>query len=132
MPSVPGPASVRTIGPFLGGGEIDRGMRVPVTVFVRVVARAGHADQVLELLLTNPRRVEAGEPGNVVFGVHRSTRNPNEFWLYETWRDRAALAGHQRGAPYRAYREALEPLLEPDSGLEIDTVPVTVLGYPLP
>jgi len=35
-------------------------------------AREGEADRVLELLLTNPRPIEQGERGNIVFGVHRS------------------------------------------------------------
>jgi Antibiotic biosynthesis monooxygenase len=54
-----------------------------VTYFVRMVAKAGQADNVLDLLLVNPRRIEEGEQGNIVFGVHRSIDNPNEFWLYE-------------------------------------------------
>src|SRR5205814_5667247 len=36
-----------------------------VTYFVRMVAEEDQADRVLELLLSNPRRIEAGEPGNV-------------------------------------------------------------------
>jgi hypothetical protein len=31
------------------------------------------------------------EQGNRLW-VHRSTDNPNEFWLYETWADEAAVA----------------------------------------
>jgi hypothetical protein len=40
------------------------------------------AEAVQELLLSNPRRIEQGEQGNLAFGVHRSTDNSNEFWLY--------------------------------------------------
>ena len=54
-----------------------------VTYFVRMVAKQGQAGAVQDLLLTNPRRIEQGEPGNLAFGVHRFTDNPNEFWLYE-------------------------------------------------
>jgi quinol monooxygenase YgiN len=54
------------------------------TYFVRMVARPGQAEAVQELLLTNPRRIEQGERGNLAFGVHRSTDNQNAFWLYET------------------------------------------------
>lgn len=53
-----------------------------VTYFVRMVARQGQAEAVQELLLSNPRRIEQGEQGNLAFGVHRSTDNSNEFWLY--------------------------------------------------
>jgi autoinducer 2-degrading protein len=104
-----------------------------VTYFVRMVAKPGQADAVQELLLTNPRRIEQGEPGNLAFGVHRSTDNPNEFWLYETWVDEAAVQAHERGEAFKQYKETLRPLVEPDSVLFGNTVPIKVLGYgPLP
>jgi hypothetical protein len=53
------------------------------------------------LLLTNPRRIEQGEHGNLAFGVHRSTDNPKEFWLYEIWVDEAAVQAHERGDTWR-------------------------------
>ena len=65
-----------------------------VSYFVRMVAKPGQAEAVKDLLLTNPRRIEQGEPGNLAFGVHRSTDNPNEFWLYETWVNEAAVQAH--------------------------------------
>ena len=40
-----------------------------VTYFVQMVAKPGQAEAVQELLLTNPRRIEQGEPGNLAFGV---------------------------------------------------------------
>jgi hypothetical protein len=67
--------------------------------------------------LTNPRRIEQGEPGNLAFGVHRSTDNPNEFWLYETWVDEAAVQAHESGDAFKQYKETLQPLVEPDSVL---------------
>jgi quinol monooxygenase YgiN len=104
-----------------------------VTSFVRMVAKPGQAEAVQELLLTNPRRIEQGEPGNLAFGVHRSSHNPNEFWLYETWADEAAVEAHESGEAFKQYKEALRPPVEPDSVLIGNTVPVKVLGYgPLP
>jgi quinol monooxygenase YgiN len=105
----------------------------PVTYFVRMVAKDGKAEDVLDLLLINPRRIEAGEPGNIAFGVHRSTDNPNEFWLYETWESQAAVEAHESGEEFLHYKEALRPLVDPDSVLFGNTVPIKVLGYgPLP
>ena len=66
-----------------------------VTYFVRMVAKEGQADNVLDLLLVNPKRIEDGEKGNIVFGVHRSLDNPNEFWLYETWESEEAANKHE-------------------------------------
>jgi len=95
--------------------------------------QAGQAEAVQELLLTNPRRIEQGEPGNLAFGVHRSTDNPNEFWLYETWVDEAAVQAHESGDAFQQYKETLRPLVEPESVLFGNTVPIKVLGYgPLP
>ncbi len=102
-----------------------------VTYFVRMVAKQGKAEEVLELLLQNPRRIEQGEPGNVVFGVHRSVDDPNEFWLYETWASEEAVQAHESGAAFQRYKQALRPLVEPDSVLFGNCVPVKVLGYSL-
>jgi quinol monooxygenase YgiN len=102
-----------------------------VTYFVRMIAKEGQADAVLELLLSNPRRIEAGETGNLAFGVHRSTVNPNEFWLYETWEDEEAANRHESGEAFREYRKAIGPLVEPDSVVFGNTVPIKVLGYSL-
>lgn len=104
----------------------------PVTYFVRMVAKEGEAERVLELLLSNPRRIEQGEPGNLAFGVHRSTENPNEFWLYETWESEAAVEAHESGEAFGRYKEELRPLVEEDSVLFGNAVPVKVLGYELP
>jgi quinol monooxygenase YgiN len=92
----------------------------------------GQADRVLELLLENPRRIEQGEPGNLAFGVHRSVDDPNEFWLYETWVDEAAVEAHESGDAFPRYKEELRPLVDPESVLFGNTVPVKVLGYELP
>jgi hypothetical protein len=78
-----------------------------VTYFIRMVAKEGKAEEVQQLLLENPRRIEQGEPGNLAFGVHRSIDNPNEFWLYETLgvrgsggsaRERRSVSAVQGGA----------------------------------
>jgi quinol monooxygenase YgiN len=98
-----------------------------------MVAKPGQAEAVQELLLTNPRRIEQGEQGNLAFGVHRSTDNPNEFWLYETWVDEAAVQAHESGDAFKQYKETLRPLVEPESVIFGNTVPIKVLGYgPLP
>lgn len=100
-----------------------------VTYFVRMVARQGKGEEVQQLLLENPRRIEQGEPGNLAFGVHRSIDNPDEFWLYETWASEEAVQTHESGAAFQRYKEALRPLVDPNSVLFGNCVPVKVLGY---
>ena len=104
----------------------------PVTYFVRMVAKEGQADAVEELLLENPRRIEAGEPGNLAFAVHRSHENPNEFWLYETWESEEAVERHESGEAFASYKERLRPLVDPDSVTFGNATPIKVLGYELP
>jgi quinol monooxygenase YgiN len=103
----------------------------PVTYIVRMVAKPGKADEVLDLLLTNPRRIEAGEPGNLAFAVHRSNDDPNEFWLYETWESQEAVEAHESGPVFTSYKDRLRPLVDPASVIFGNTSPVVVLGYDL-
>jgi hypothetical protein len=47
--------------------------------------------------------------------------------------DETAVRAHESGEAFRQYKEALRPLVEPDSVLFGNTVPIKVLGYgPLP
>jgi quinol monooxygenase YgiN len=80
-------------------------------------ARLATPGEVQQLLLENPRRIEQGEPGNLAFGVHRSIDNPDEFWLYATWTSGEAVEAHESGAAFQRYKEALRPLVDPDSVL---------------
>jgi quinol monooxygenase YgiN len=100
-----------------------------VTYFVRMVAKEGMAEEVKELLLTNVRRIQQGEQGNLAFSVHRSTDNRNEFWLYETWESEEAVEAHESGSAFQQYKERLRPMVEGDSVLFGNTTPIAVLGY---
>ena len=105
----------------------------PITYIVRMTANEGQAERVLELLLTNPRRIEAGEPGNLAFAVHRSTENPNEFWLYETWESSEAVDAHESGDAFKQYKDELRPLVDPDSVQFASCTPLKTVGFgPLP
>ena len=100
-----------------------------VAYFVRMVAKEGMAEEVQELLLTNVTRIREGEQGNLVFAVHRSMDNPNEFWLYETWESLEAVEAHESGPEFQEYKEKLRPMVEGDSVIFGNTTPIEVLGY---
>jgi quinol monooxygenase YgiN len=100
-----------------------------VTYFVRMVAKEGMAEEVQELLLTNVGRIQEGERGNLAFAVHRSTDDPNEFWLYETWESLEAVEAHESGPAFQRYKEKLRPMVEADSVIFGNTTPIAVLGY---
>jgi quinol monooxygenase YgiN len=105
---------------------------MPVSYFVRMRAIAGQEEAVREVLLTNLAQIRSGEPGNLAFAVHRSTEDPREFWLYETWTDAEAVGRHEAGEAFKAYQQRLRPLVEPDSVLFGNTEPLGSLGYALP
>jgi quinol monooxygenase YgiN len=104
----------------------------PITYFVRMTATPGNAERVLELLLENPRRIEAGEPGNLAFAVHRSNDDPATFWLYETWESEEAVNAHETGDAFARYKEQLRPLVDPDTLVFGNCTPVKVIGYRVP
>jgi quinol monooxygenase YgiN len=110
----------------------EKELVMAVTYFVRMIAKEGQAENVLNLLLVNPKRIEEGEQGNIVFGVHRSLYNPNEFWLYETWESEEAVNKHESGEAFQQYKEDLRPLVESESVVWGNTVPVKILGYTVP
>ena len=49
-----------------------------VAYFVGMIVEEGKAEEVHDTLLTNPA-IAGGEPGRVVFALHRSKDDPNEF-----------------------------------------------------
>lgn len=105
---------------------------MPVSYFVRMRAVEGQEQAVQEVLLSNMDRIRDGERGNLAFAVHRSRKDPREFWLYETWTDEDAVAEHESGAAFQSYKERLRPLVESDSLLFGDAEPLAALGYALP
>ncbi len=99
-----------------------------VTYFVRMVAKEGKAEEVRETLLTNPA-IAGEEPGRVVFALHRSRDDPNEFWIYETWESEDLVGAHESGDAFLKYRETLRPLVDGESVVWGNTEPFAVKGY---
>jgi quinol monooxygenase YgiN len=65
-----------------------------IALTVTYVFRAGEEDRAIAHLaaLTTASRTE---PGNVMWVAHRSPTNPRQFFLYEQYRDQAALDAHR-------------------------------------
>ena len=99
-----------------------------VTYFVRMKAKEGKAEEVREALLTNPA-IAGEEPGRVVFALHRSKDDPDEFWIYETWESEELVGAHESSEPFLEYRETLRPLVDGDSVVWGNTEPFAVKGY---
>lgn len=83
-----------------------------VCAVVRYRVRAG-SEQPARELLARLAAASAQEPGCLTFTVHRSLEDPQEFLLYERYRDQAALEAHRGSEHFNALAEqGLFALLE--------------------
>lgn len=84
-------------------------------VYVKV--KPEHAESFINLTLANAKG-SVKEPGNLRFDVLQSPDNPNEFVLYEAYRDEEAAKAHKTTPHYLAWREAVaEWMAEPRRGV---------------
>ena len=69
-----------------------------IVLAVTWVAKEGQEEKAAEILR---RLTEASlrEPGCLMYAVHRHRDNPRQFFLYEKYKDEAALEAH-RQAPH--------------------------------
>lgn len=69
-----------------------------IVLAVTWIAHAGRAEEAAELFrrLTEESR---NEPGCLMYVVHRHTEDPRHFFIYEQYRDDAALEAH-RNTPH--------------------------------
>jgi quinol monooxygenase YgiN len=84
-------------------------------------------DKTLELLRAVARQSRK-EAGNLRFEILQRVNQPDQFVVLEAWKDKDAHAAHAAGAPAKAFREKLEPLLRgpyderPHTALEVGEV----------
>jgi quinol monooxygenase YgiN len=80
------------------------------------MANAGHEDEVATIfrkLQTASRR----EPGCLMYVVHRHRTDPHRFFIYEQYRDQAALDAHRNSEHFQQYAmEALKNIGERKEG----------------
>jgi (4S)-4-hydroxy-5-phosphonooxypentane-2,3-dione isomerase len=59
------------------------------------------------------------EPGNLRFDVLQQADDPNQFILYEVYRDEAAMKAHKETQHYARWAEAVAPwMAEPRKGVK--------------
>jgi len=79
-----------------------------VTVVARLRAAPGKGDALAALLTEQVSVVRKAEPGCLAYRLHRSAKDADLFFFYETYVDDAAFDAH-RNAPYlAAYRQRRE------------------------
>ena len=65
-----------------------------IAVVVRQKILPRHLQEYLRVMLEHARRSLAEEPGCLRFDVVQAEDDPTEVWLYELYRDRAAVEAH--------------------------------------
>ncbi|MCC7039897.1 MAG: antibiotic biosynthesis monooxygenase [Burkholderiales bacterium] len=80
-------------------------MDKPITIVARIRAAAGKGDALAALLTEQAGVVRASEPGCLAYRLHRSTKDPDLFVFYETYRDAAAEAAHHASPHIAAFRK---------------------------
>ncbi|MBF8221479.1 putative quinol monooxygenase [Halomonas sp. 328] len=84
-------------------------------IIVKTQLKPGQRERFLEAMLPNAAASVREEPGCHVFDVLEDQQDPNLFYLYEIYRDEAALAEHKLTPHYQASREVVNPLIEQQS-----------------
>jgi quinol monooxygenase YgiN len=76
-----------------------------LTVVAKLRAAKGKGDALAALLREQVAAVRAAEPGCLVYRPHRSTKDPEQFYFYEQYRDDAAFDLHRKAPHLAAFRE---------------------------
>ena len=84
-----------------------------VVLYAEFTAVPGEADGVAALI-ADYARIVRDEPGNVVFDVYRRDEQPDRFFVFEIYRDRAAFETHLAGTAGREFNAALSPRIVED------------------
>ena len=71
-----------------------------ICVAVTYIIQQGHEAEAVDLFRKMSEHTHK-EPGNIMYVVHRSPNEPRRFFLYEQYKDQAALDVH-RSADYFA------------------------------
>ncbi|MGC5172200.1 putative quinol monooxygenase [Microbacterium sp. DT81.1] len=85
-----------------------------VVLYAEFTARSGEAEEVQRLLKAFTTAVR-GEPGNLAFEPYRRVDDPDRFFVFEIYRDRAAFEAHLSADHGRPFNSALEPLIREDA-----------------
>ena len=92
-------------------------------IFVTINIKDGFADEFAAASLGDGQGSVRDEENCFRFDILRSPDNPNQFYLYEVYANRAAHATHREQPHYVAWRSAVEHMFEGDLGrVEMETV----------
>jgi quinol monooxygenase YgiN len=73
-----------------------------VVLAVTWTANPGHENEVAEIF-TKLQTASRQEPGCLMYTVHRHKTDPRHFFIYEQYRDQAALEAHRNSPHFQEY-----------------------------
>ncbi|MGE3807493.1 MAG: putative quinol monooxygenase [Gemmataceae bacterium] len=91
----------------------------PFTMLVLIKVKEGEAAKFEEAFVAAIKATRK-EKGNLVYNLNRSLDNPNEFVVFERWKDFAALESHINSKHIQMLLKTVIPLL--DAPPEIDVL----------
>ena len=77
-----------------------------LVLMVNVKVKQGRRDEFKEIIRVDAESTSSKEEGNFQFNVIQDNDDPNSFFLYEVYRDQAALEAHRSMPHFLTYREA--------------------------
>ena len=91
-----------------------------LTVVAKIRAAKDKGDALAALLSEQAAVVRNGEPGCLVYRVHRSTKEPELFLFYEMYVDDAAFDLHRKAPHLATYRLRREKEGLTDGAVEVE------------
>ena len=88
-----------------------------ICIAVEMLAKPGSETE-LQQSLDTLAGLSRKEPGCVMYLVHRGMDAPQRFFLYEQYRDNAAVEAHRAADYYHRYANELIPALVQDRKLD--------------
>lgn len=82
-----------------------------IAFVTRIVAKSGKGEE-LKALNEAVCAESRNEPGTLVYVMSRSTENPDEFWYFDVYADKAAFDAHCASGAYKAMLARIGPLVE--------------------
>ncbi|GIX49770.1 MAG: hypothetical protein KatS3mg131_3981 [Candidatus Tectimicrobiota bacterium] len=79
-----------------------------LALLVTIQIKPEFREAFLQALLEDARGSVSHEPGCLRFDVLQDQSDPNRVYLYEVYRDEAALAAHRQAPHYLTWRETVK------------------------
>lgn len=79
-----------------------------IGLIVAIKIKPGHKEAFMESMYGDARGSNNDEPGCLRFDVLQDTEDPNRIFLYEIYRDEAAVEAHRAAPHYTKWRETVK------------------------